>query len=140
MTPKMDVADRLAIGDMITQFFACLEGGDTDGLLALFAEDARLDMGVAGRPAIEGRSAIAAVFGSRPAGRKTRHHWFALTLSPHAAGALARFQSVVYASEDGAPTARLGNLSDTEIELVRDPEDADWRFGAMRRTVVFLFD
>lgn len=140
MTPTIDIADRLAIGDIITQFFACLDSKDVAGLPALFTEDARLDMGVAGRPAVEGRAAIKAAFGGGRPGRKTRHHWFSLILSPRATGAQATFQAVVYASDDGSATAKVANLSDTVLELVRDPADEGWRIATMARTVVFLFD
>lgn len=140
MTSAIDIADRLAIGDLVTTFFACLDSKDVAGLPPLFTEDARLDMGVAGRPEVVGRDAITAAFsGGRP-GRKTRHHWFSLRLSPSATGAQAMFQAVVYASDGGSPTAKVANLSDTVLDLVRDPNEGCWRIADMVRTVVFLFD
>ncbi|WP_174279108.1 nuclear transport factor 2 family protein [Sphingomonas bacterium] len=141
MTDTGDIADRLAIDDLVTRFFNCLDRKDVDSLPALFADGARLDMGVAGRPAVEGRDAIKAAFGGggRP-GRRTRHHWFALMLAPREGGAQATFQAVVYASDGDAPTAKLANLSDTALDLVRDPADGSWRIAAMARTVVFHFD
>lgn len=140
MTTTMSVEDRLAIGDMITQFFACLDARKPEGLPPLFADDAHLDLGMPGRPPIDGKDAIGAAFGGAPTGRRTRHHWFALTITPTATGARATFQAVVYASEGGSPTARVANLSDTALDLVRDPGDGGWRFHTMRRTLVFAFD
>lgn len=136
----MPAEDRLAIADLLTDFFSCLDARDTDGLLRLFSEDARVDMGIAGRAVAEGKGAIGAAVGNRPASHATRHLWSSLKISSQPGGAGATFQVMVYVRDDGsAGPARLAHLCDTDTSLARDATDRQWRFTAMTRTVVFVF-
>ena len=140
MTNTIAVEDRLEITDLITDFFAFLDAGDGAALEHLFAEDASLDMGIAGRPVAEGRSAIGAGVGRRPPGRAVRHLWSSLRVSPQASGAAATFQVMVYEHEEGSSApARMVHLCDTDVALARDAADGQWRFTAMMRRVIFVF-
>lgn len=142
MTETIAVEDRLEITDLITDFFAFLDAGDTDALQRLFSEDARLDMGIAGRPVSEGRGEIGAGVGRRPPGRAVRHLWSSLRVFARAAdgGAAATFQVMVYEHGVGSPApARMVHLCDTDVTLARDATDKQWRFTSMTRTVIFVF-
>lgn len=63
MTDKASIEDRFALQDLVTAYcYAVDKLGDVDGLLALFTEDAIVDLSPIGLPSIRGREAIRAFY------------------------------------------------------------------------------
>lgn len=93
----MDVADRLAIAELLARYCACADANDPDGLAACFTADCLCDYGPPGTPPEPGREARrAAAARDLALFAATSHHLSNVVIEPDGADR-ARVRSTVYA-------------------------------------------
>lgn len=139
MTVNIDIHDRLAIADLLTEFGWRVDHGKADTVAELFMED-----GFISTPRFElrGRDAIDKHFRARAGGdeRITRHVWTNLKLT-RMDKQKVKAETIVqtYVAHGNTPDAARELVVGDSIDIVERDTDGHWRF-AERRLVVARHD
>jgi uncharacterized protein (TIGR02246 family) len=135
--PDIEIRDRLAIADLLTEFGWRVDHGKADTVADLFVED-----GSVSTPKFElqGRDAIDKHFSARARDddRVTRHVWTNLKLTAldgHRIKAETAMQT--YVCHGNTPDAARELVVGDSIDIVEKDADGRWRF-VERRLVVAL--
>jgi hypothetical protein len=137
---KIDVADRLALQDLIAVYSWALDTGDVDALVACFTPDARMAEEVFEEPDVweghDGIRGIAEHYRNAEGFPGRQHHVTQIQYFPQEDGSVA-MRSFAFVTEcHGEPpyTLRFAGYYD---DLAVRCDDGEWRF---RRRTVRLWD
>ena len=135
-----ETADRVAIQQLVIEYYYLLDHGRATEIAALFTPDAVFDNPNMGLRAI-GREAIAAYFDRRAAEpRTTRHISTNLRLVFETPDRASGTRTILYYRGDGDNPpfpAKPGSVGEYS-EVFQRGEDSQWRFASRKSQLIFI--
>jgi hypothetical protein len=132
----LTIEERLAVEDVVTAFFHCLDSHRFQDIAALFDPAGAVQMG--DRVVAQGPQAAADMFAARLGETTTRHCWSGLRTRRLEAGGLeANYVFVTHLRPKADPAAAMKYVCGDGAVQLRRGEDATWRILLMHRIPIF---